>query len=274
MRQWLEDAWAHVRVARILSEGEGGPPLPDRDVLAEVADSTALEKLRTLTTSGEVLEDICRCPGDLTLALYDADDVLIGSASVHPGAIAWQRDRFGVDLATSNSIDLELFLSELGVQGGSRSLLSEMITALELDEGDVQFRPAGDDAALVRHRVPEALHDELRDLSGDQAANIDQSSIPRMIAKMTQSEADPAAVVRPLLAWLGTATWPAEAIAGDGELARRLLAELGSSTVERVLPGLSDPSEVMGGVVWATHQPDDAASVVALGPAIRRILSR
>ncbi|WP_141721616.1 hypothetical protein [Micromonospora citrea] len=274
MRQWLDDARGRVRIARILSEGEDGPPLSEREVLAEVTDVAALEKLWKLTTSGEVTRDICRCPGDVTLALYDTGNDLVGSASVHPGAISWERERFGVDLVTADPVDLELLFAELGVQGGSRSLLSEMISALGLDEGDVQFRPAGDDEALARHRVPVALRDELRGMSGDMAAKVDQSSVPRMVAKLTQSEPDPATVARQLLAWLGTATWPAEAIAGDGDLARRLLTELGSSTVERVLPDLADPSEVMGGVVWATHQPDDTSSVVALGPAIKRILSR
>ncbi|QDY07269.1 hypothetical protein FJK98_08845 [Micromonospora sp. HM134] len=222
---------------------------------------------------GRFSADLCRCPGDLTIALYDADAALLGSASVHPGSLSWERNRFGLDLLILNSLDLELCFAKVGVQGASRSLLGQMIDALDLHEGEIQFRRAADPDALVRHRVPEALYGKLSELSGDQAAGVDQEAIDNLMVDLRRSETGDAALARQILAWLGTATWPAEAIAGDGQLARRLLAQLDPEVVETVLPSLSEPAEIMGGVVWAAHQSIDAPSVVALGPAIKRILS-
>jgi hypothetical protein len=271
IRQWLNEAWAHVKRLEILQGGEDGPPVSQRQVIAVIDDHDAVRRVQGWTTSGEFAGDVCRCSGDLTLALYDAKNALLGSATLHPGRVSWERDRFRNDLLTSE-VALRLFLSHLGVDGASRSLLDRMISALNLHEGDVQFRPAGDAAALAAHRVPSALSEDLRQRSGEDAANLDQELVRRLTVRLIQAEGDSTRAVRQLFAWLGTATWPAEAIAGDGQLARRMLGELDPLLIAQVLPGLTDPSELMGAVVWAAFHDADAASMSAVGPAISRLL--
>ncbi|MGK5520292.1 hypothetical protein ACSNN9_13145 [Micromonospora sp. URMC 107] len=74
LADWLSDAWARTRAVRVLDGGLEGGPLADRAVLAELTDPDRLARARELTTGGRPTGDICRCTGDVTLALYDAQD--------------------------------------------------------------------------------------------------------------------------------------------------------------------------------------------------------
>ncbi|MCX4388229.1 hypothetical protein OG777_15000 [Micromonospora peucetia] len=268
---WLNEAWARVKRLEILPGGEDFPPLSRRQSIAVIDVGDDINRVRKWTTEGEFAEDVCRCPGDLTLALYDAGNLLIGSATLHPGRISWERNRFWNDLLASE-VELRLFLSRFGVDGASRSLLGHMISALNLHEGAVQFRPAGDVALTTARRVPSVLVEDLLKWPGDEAANLDRELVQRMTDRLIQAEEDSTKTVRELLAWLGTATWPAEAIAGDGQLARRMLEKLDPALMTQVLPELTDPFELMGAVVWAAYREDDAASMSAVEPAITQLL--
>ncbi|WP_431911279.1 hypothetical protein [Micromonospora carbonacea] len=147
-----------------------------------------------------------------------------------------------------------------------------MIRVLNLSEGDVQFRRAGDANALEVRRVPPSLACDLLQWSGEESAKVNQESVVRLVGTLSRAEGDWNRVVRQLLAWLGSVTWPAEAIAGDGQLARRMLGELDPALIVKQLPELADPAEVMGVVVWAASQEDDAAVMSAIGPAVTRLL--
>ncbi|WP_176733770.1 hypothetical protein [Micromonospora peucetia] len=116
------------------------------------------------------------------------------------------------------------------------------------------------------------LVEDLLKWPGDEAANLDRELVQRMTDRLIQAEEDSTKTVRELLAWLGTATWPAEAIAGDGQLARRMLEKLDPALMTQVLPELTDPFELMGAVVWAAYREDDAASMSAVEPAITQLL--
>ncbi|MGN9766574.1 hypothetical protein ACTMS2_15620 [Micromonospora sp. SD12] len=272
IRRWLNGAWIRARRLEVLPGGEDAPPPGRRQPIAVIDDIDYLDRVRKWTTTGEFAHDVCRCPGDLTLALYDSGNVLIGSATLHPGRISWERDRFRNDLLASE-VELRLFLSQFGVDGASSILLGHMISALDLHEGDVQFRPAGDVAEAIARKMPPSLVEDLRQWPGDEAANLDQELVERMTVRLIQAGGDSTKAVQELLAWLGTATWPAEAVAGDGQLARRMLAKFDPALIAQVLPGLTDPFELMGAVVWAAHREEDAANMSAVGPAITRLLS-
>ncbi|MEV7230964.1 hypothetical protein AB0M79_28690 [Polymorphospora sp. NPDC051019] len=173
----------------------------------------------------------------------------------------------------SDAVSLQLSLAGMGVIGSSKRLLGQMISALSLDEGEIQFRPAGDIDALVAHRVPRALFVELIRMSGDEAGNADRASIRRMFSLLRQAENDSTKIARSLLAWLGSLTWPAEAVAGEGQLVRNLLAELDPQVVVNVLPRLDDPQELMGAFVLAAFATDDTSTLKAIGPALNSLLS-
>ncbi|MGP4045196.1 hypothetical protein [Streptomyces sp. 2A115] len=75
-----------------------------------------LAQLRTLTTTGELLGDFCRCLGSLTFALLDADGEFVGSGSLHGETdIAWERGRFGNNLEIADPDGLRRFLDRHGV---------------------------------------------------------------------------------------------------------------------------------------------------------------
>jgi hypothetical protein len=273
LRQWLDDIWDRASFVRILEGGEDGPPVDRRKLLAAIEDREQLERLRELTTIGAFAGNTCRCPGDLTVSLYNVDNELLGSATIHSERVSWDRRRFENDLIPVGQVRLQLLFSEFGINGTSRALLPRMIRVLSLDEGRVQFRPANDEEELARYRVPRLLSEALLPLSGKDAGNIDQSAVVVMAERLKRTSGDLAPIVRVLLAWLGTATWPAEAIDGDGRLARRLLDEFEPAAVVRTMPDLVEPSEIMGGLVWAAFRADDASAMSGLGPAIDRLVS-
>jgi hypothetical protein len=155
----------------------------------------------------------------------------------------------------------------LGVNGASASLLDQLIPVLDLHESDVQFRRADDIHALAAHRVPPALAREMLQWSGEEAAGLDDASVIGLVDAL-QVASRPTQAVREVLAWLGSVTWPAEAISGDGQLARRMLDLLGPEAVMQVLPDLSGTSEVMGAVVWAAFRAEDASVMTAMSAAI------
>jgi hypothetical protein len=232
-----------------------------------------LDRVREWTTIGDFAGDVCRCAGDLTLVLYDATGAPIGSGTVHPHRVSWERDRFHNDLILANMVELQIFFAGSGIRGSSRSLLEPMMTALNLHEGEAQFRSAGDIEAYRVRRVPPALFDDLWQMSGQDAARVDQAAVDRMLTRLSETEPDPAKVVRELLAWLGTASWPAEAVSGDGQLARRLLTGVDQGIVAQVLPSLTDPSEIMGALVLAAFSDDDVPIARAIAPAVGRVLN-
>ncbi|GGN75746.1 hypothetical protein GCM10011579_056100 [Streptomyces albiflavescens] len=95
----------------ILKHGDDGGPLAERRVLGEVFDRDGLAELRALTTTGEFLNDICRCHGSLTVALLDADGEFIASGSYHGRTdISWERGRFGNNLEVADPERLRAFL--------------------------------------------------------------------------------------------------------------------------------------------------------------------
>jgi hypothetical protein len=271
VRAWLDDVWSRARRFAVLEGGESDIPVARRRPLAETNDVSVVRRVGAWLTTGLFTGDICRCPGELTIALYDDRRELTGSATLHEERVSWERDRFQNDLLIRSVAPLYVYLSNVGVNGSSRTLLGRMIEALGLDEGEVQFRPAGDKDMLAVRRLPVPLHADVSALSGDQAAKLDDGRIEGMLI-LLGADSDPPQAVHQLLAWLGAATWPAEALSGDGQLARRMLDRFDLGTIERVLQTVTDPHEVMGAVAWAAHREDDARFVTALGPAIERLL--
>ncbi|WP_159079615.1 hypothetical protein [Plantactinospora sp. BC1] len=269
---WLDEVWSRARRVVVLQGGEGEPPTGERQTLAVIEDGASLNRIREWTTAGEFVADICRCPGDLTLVLYDSESSAIGSASLHPDRVAWERSIFLSDLCGADLVALRLFLSGLGINGASGAVLDKLISVLNLHEGDVQFRRAGDRAELVARRVPLSLVDVLSLKSGEQAANLEQDLVERLTADLVRAEGSWHAAIKRLFAWLGSVTWPAEAVAGDGQLVRRMLDEFDAIAIARVLPELAGPPEVMGAVAWAAFRGEDASTMSVLGSAIIRLL--
>ncbi len=138
----------------------------------------------------------------------------------------------------------------------------------------MQFRPAGDAAALRSHRVPPALWAVSGNLSGEQAAGVDDELVDRWTERLVDVLGDTRKAVRQVFEWVGSATWPAEAVAGDGQLARRMLERFSMSDVAAELPLLSEPRQLMGAVAWAAFQQDDASVMGAVGPALTGLLAR
>jgi hypothetical protein len=271
IRAWLDSAWSRARRLAVLEGGESDIPVARRRPLFETSEVTDLRAIGEWLTTGLFTGDICRCPGELTFALYDDRRETIGSGTLHGERVSWERRRFQNDLRIRSVAPLYVYLSKVGINGSSRALLGSMIEALGLEEGEIQFRPAADRDALAARRVPPGLHDEVADVSGDRAAKLDDNQVEKMLI-LLGADSDPPRAVHQLLAWLGAATWPAEALSGDGQLARRMLDRFDLGTIERVLQTVTDPHEVMGAVAWAAHREDDARFVTALGPAIERLL--
>ena len=157
VRAWLETAWRGTRRVVIVEGGESDVPVTCRQEIETIADSEILGLLQEWTTAGSFAGDICRCPGDLALALLDGNGDLVGSASVHSDRVSWERARFQNDLIAVNMVELRLLFSRLGVDGSSRALLDRLISTLDLHEGEVQFRIRGDSNSLVSHVVPPSL---------------------------------------------------------------------------------------------------------------------
>ncbi|MFI5685016.1 hypothetical protein [Streptomyces sp. NPDC051636] len=79
IRRWLDGVRDRTEGVWILAGGDNGSPLARRPVVGEVHGPAGLAELRTLATTGEFLDGICRCFGSLTLALLDAGAEIIGS---------------------------------------------------------------------------------------------------------------------------------------------------------------------------------------------------
>ncbi|MDG4858637.1 hypothetical protein P8605_10820 [Streptomyces sp. T-3] len=113
---WLDGTWQRAAAAVVLDGGDGGGPLAERRVRGEIFDQDGLAQLRTLTTTGQFLGDVCRCLGSLTIGLLDADGEFIGRGSLHAGTdVAWERGRFGNNLVVADPAGLALFLTGRGV---------------------------------------------------------------------------------------------------------------------------------------------------------------
>ncbi|MFY1700954.1 hypothetical protein ACN28G_04285 [Micromonospora sp. WMMA1923] len=275
LQEWLSGVWGGVQRLAILSGGEGLTPVAEREQLVLIEDKDSISKIRCWATQGDFTGDACRCPGDLTIALLDDAGVVIGAASLHPGnRISWERGRFHSDLVAPGLVYARLMFSQFGLVGASRAVLEQLISLLNLREGEVQFRPAGDTAAMSARKVPIVLFEMLEGCSGEEAAELDQDLIRRMNSRLLLAGGGEDERVRQLLAWLGSATWPAEAISGDGKLARRMLNELDPHLIQRVLCDLTEPVEIMGAVAWAAFRDDDSMVMGAVGAEIGRIIAR
>ncbi|MEU4771173.1 hypothetical protein [Micromonospora sp. NPDC023644] len=274
LADWLSDAWARTRAVRVLDGGLDGGPLADRAVLAELTDPDRLARARELTTGGRPTGDICRCTGDVTLALYDAQDRPVGSAGIHGhGSVSWERTRFADDLEVAEPAALALFLSECGVTGLLVGLLAPLVAALgheEEPEGP-QFRPVSAPAILAERRVPGPLRDELVGIAGDRAGRLPDDRVRDLARRLGVAEPDPVARATLLLAWLGRLPYPTEALWGEGVLVRRLLAALTDADVVAAAEA-GDPVVALGALNWAAHQPDDRAVAVAVAPTLRGLL--
>lgn len=274
LADWLSDAWAGTRTLRILHGGLDDGPLPDREVLAELVDPARLARARELVTNGRFTGDVCRCLGGPTLALYDGDDRIIGSATIHGhGSVSWERPRFADDLVVARPTALTLFLSGCGLPGLLVGLLAPLAETLghgeEVDQP--QFRPAGVPALLADRQVPDALRDELAGVPGDDAARLPDKRVGRLARRLAEAEPDRVARAAALLNWLGRLPFPTEALWGEGVLVRRLLATASEAdTVAAAASG--DPAVLLGAVNWAAHQPDDRRVGAAIAPTLRHLL--
>lgn len=116
VRGWLDEVWGRTEAAVVLEGGENGGPLAERGLIGEVFDAEGLAELRALTTTGEFVDDICRCFGSVTIALLDAEGEFIGAGSVHGRTdVSWERGRFGNNLEVADPERLARFLERLGV---------------------------------------------------------------------------------------------------------------------------------------------------------------
>src|SRR5215218_7093909 len=86
-RRWLTEIWSTARSLAVLRGGEDGPAVQLRELIAVIDDPSILHQVREWTTSGDYKGDVCRCPGDLTLALHGPDGAMLGSATVHTDRI-------------------------------------------------------------------------------------------------------------------------------------------------------------------------------------------
>ncbi|MGH1554515.1 hypothetical protein ACRAWF_29030 [Streptomyces sp. L7] len=117
VRDWLDDVWGRTEAAVVLGGGDDGGPLARRGLIGEVFDPEELAELRTLTTTGEFADDICRCHGSVTIALLDAEGEFIGSGSVHGETdVSWERGRFRNNLEVADPERLVGFLERHGVR--------------------------------------------------------------------------------------------------------------------------------------------------------------
>jgi hypothetical protein len=116
IREWLDEVWGRTEAAVLLRGGDDGGPLDLRRLHSDVFDAEELAELRRIVTTGEFLDDICRCHGSVTLTLLDADGEFIGSGSVHGGTdISWERGRFRNNLQVADPERLVAFLERHGI---------------------------------------------------------------------------------------------------------------------------------------------------------------
>ncbi|MER7417975.1 hypothetical protein ABT346_14520 [Micromonospora peucetia] len=272
--EWLSDVWARTQTVRVLEDGMSGGPLDDREVLVQLTDRARVARAQELTTNGQFTGDICRCLGGPTLALYDANDRILGSGTIHGhGSISWERSRFANDLKVAEPTALTLFLSDCGVTGQLLSLFTDLVLALGYYERSKapQFRPAGVPAVLADRQVPDTLRDMLVGIGGNSAANLPEERVRVLLQRLAVAEPDPIARANALLGWLGRLPYPTEALWGEGVLVRRLLATL--SEVDIVAAAATgEPVVALGVLNWAAHQPDDRVVAAAIAPTLRRIL--
>ncbi|MFJ9631201.1 hypothetical protein ACIRU8_26165 [Streptomyces sp. NPDC101175] len=117
VRDWLDEVWGRTEAAVVLGGGDNAGPLAGRRLMGEVFDADDLAELRTLTTTGEFVDDICRCFGGVTVAPLDAEGEFIGSGSVHGLTdVSWERGRFRNNLEVADPERLVAFLERFGVR--------------------------------------------------------------------------------------------------------------------------------------------------------------
>jgi hypothetical protein len=274
VRDWLDDVWRRTAAVQIVRGGEGGGPVDGRAVIAEIRGAREAGELRALATAGRFTGDVCRCRGGPTIVLRDEAGRVTGSGSIHGfGSVSWDRRRFGNDLRVDDPTGLHLFLARHGVAGQMAFFLAPLTEYLGLAEGEPQFRPGGAAGLsyLAARRVPEVLHPVLSGLTGQEVGAL--SPVPAEDLDRILTAAIPAPVDRAvaLLSWLGRLPVPAEALWGEGVLARRLLA--GLSRTDLVTAAATDSAHVAMGVINVVmHGEDDARLAEAVSPVLRRVL--
>ncbi|MFY1683653.1 hypothetical protein ACN265_19160 [Micromonospora sp. WMMD730] len=276
MISWLTGVWSRTHVVRILDGGEDAGPLADRATLAELRIPSTIEAARKLTTTGRFTENICRCPGDTTIALHDDSDELVAAASLHGyGNISWERHRLHNDLHVADPVALHLLLATHGVPDQIPLFLAPLTDLLNLHEGHPQFRPSGDAGRqhLTERAVPHVLHPALLPLTGQQAGELSTAQLEAMnnqLATATPSPVDRAGI---LLSWLGRLPVPAEAYWGEGALIRHLLADIPRADIATAARHTPTAHTAMGVVNLALHSGDDGTLTTAIRPTLRRLLS-
>ena len=117
VRGWLDEVWGRTEAAVVLEGGDYSGPLAERRVCGEVFDPGDVAELWALTTTGEFADDICRCPGSVTIALLDAEGEFIGSGSVHGLTdVSWERGRFRNNLEVADPERFVAFLERVGIR--------------------------------------------------------------------------------------------------------------------------------------------------------------
>ncbi|MEU8376556.1 hypothetical protein AB0C22_26030 [Micromonospora sp. NPDC048894] len=260
---------------QIVDGGEDAGPLADRAILAELRNPSTIEAAWKLTTTGRFTGDICRCPGDTTIALHDDSGVLITSASLHGyGNISWERQRLHNDLHVADPAALHLLLATHGVPDQIPLFLTPLTDLLNLHEGHPQFRPAGNAGRqhLTERAVPHVLHPALLPLTGQQAGALSTTQLDAMNDQLTAAAPSPVDRAGILLSWLGRLPIPAEAYWGEGALIRHLLADIPRADIATAARHAPTAHTTMGVVNLALHSGDDGTLTTAIGPALRRLL--
>ena len=276
--EWLHGVWGNTSRLEVLAGGEDAGVVADRRVLVVIDDGDVLSRMRRLTSTGTFTGDICRCPGEMTLALYRDDGELLGSGAVHGGdVVAWKRDEFHDDLEILNPLALSFALAELGVPGLASAVLPLFLDVLGLREGDIQLRLAGegsDDATLATRRMPEVLWSDLRAISSEDLGRLGEVEFARLSARLQVVAPDPVRRMLLLLEWLGSLTWPTEITMGEGVFVRWCLDRFDvDELLEQIDRELLD-SELMGMAGYALFRSDDRSIMNIVGRAGRNRFGR
>ncbi|MFF5802766.1 hypothetical protein [Streptomyces sp. NPDC012746] len=281
VEEWFDETWARARLVQVLAGGEQTVPLDARPELGRVESAGGLAELRALSTRGDITDDVCRCLGSLTLALRDAEGLLLARASLHGGdALLWDGGRRCGNLELGDPLGLALLLARHGEVRTLAHFSTRFALALGLREGRPQFRQAGHGphgAGLLESRgVPRVLRPELAGVSGHDCARLPEAGVERLRSLLAGWEPYEHRRAVALLAWLGRLPETMEAEFGEGVLVRTLLRGLDpvAAACDTSLP--VDAQVALGLLRWAGAADEaDAVDGMMLAdlvePALRRV---